>query len=90
LEGFGTSSRRSRRGCPAGRAAGPALYIAASDCREVIAGLRIETPLHCAALQALVAIQSRIPQGVPPKQDPLSRVNPLGRLASIKLAGEGI
>lgn len=37
----------------------------------MIAGLRIETPLHCAALQALVAIQSRIPQGVPPKQDPL-------------------
>jgi DNA primase len=47
------------------------LYIAAPDCRAVIAGLRFETPLHRAALQALEAMQSRIPQGVPPEQDPL-------------------
>ncbi|MEB3167969.1 MAG: CHC2 zinc finger domain-containing protein [Synechococcaceae cyanobacterium] len=47
------------------------LYVAAPDCRAVIAGLPFETPLHRAALQALVGIQSRIPQGVSLEHDPL-------------------
>jgi hypothetical protein len=47
------------------------LYIAAPDCRAVIAGLRFDSALHRAALQALMGIQSRIPEGVPPEQDPL-------------------
>ena len=47
------------------------LYVAAPECRAVIASLRFETPLHRAALQALVGIQSRIPLGLHPEQDPL-------------------
>jgi DNA primase len=50
------------------------LYIAAPQCRAVIAGLRFDSPLHQHALQALIGIQNRIPQGIPPEQDPL----PLG------------
>ena len=47
------------------------LYIAAPECRAVIGGLRFEMPLHQAALQALVGMQSKIPHGLPPEQDPL-------------------
>jgi DNA primase len=47
------------------------LYVAAPECRAVIAGLPFTSPLHRSALQALVGIQSRIPQGVSSEQDPL-------------------
>lgn len=49
------------------------LFIASPDSRPLLAGLRLQTPLHRRAMEVLQEVQRRLPQEIGEQQDSLAR-----------------